>query len=153
MNCKGRGFVKFNLAVSALLTIVLLISDGAWAKDRKLKGSDNQANEVAHISLAGLSAVDMAMQSKGDDKVYLYLQHSQFQGISIIDISKPAEPKALGIIPSPDPAMSRRVNVAGNRSLLQPESYQCAAAPLMTTLYFGICRIQPLREKCKSSWG
>jgi hypothetical protein len=120
VNSKGRRFVRFNLAVSALLTAVLLVSDRAWAKDRKLKGSDNQGNVVAHISLAGLSAVDMAMQSKGNDKLYLYVQHSQFQGISIIDISKPADPKALGVIPWPDPALSSRANVAGNLAIVTP---------------------------------
>ena len=51
------------------------------------------------ISFTALSAIDMAMQNKGNDKVYLYGQHSHFQGISMIDISKPAEPKALGVNP------------------------------------------------------
>jgi len=60
----------------------------------------------------------MAMQNKGNDKVDLYVQHSQFQGISIIDISKPAEPKALGVIPWPDPAMSSRMNVTGNLAII-----------------------------------
>jgi hypothetical protein len=55
----------------ALLATVLLVSGGASAKDHKAKGSDNQARVVAHISFTGLSAVDMAMQNKGDDKVYL----------------------------------------------------------------------------------
>lgn len=75
---------------------------------------------VAHISLTGLCAVDMAMQGKGTDKLYLYVQHSQFQGISIIDIGKAAEPKALGVIPWPDPALSSRVNVVGNLAIVTP---------------------------------
>jgi hypothetical protein len=102
VNRGESGFVKFNSTAMALLASVLLVSGGASAKDHKAKGSDNQARVVARISFT----VDMAMQNKGDDKVYLYVQHSQFQGISIIDISKPAEPKALGVIPWPDAAMS-----------------------------------------------
>jgi hypothetical protein len=98
----------------ALLASVLLVSGGASAKDHKAKGSDNQARVVARISFT----VDMAMQNKGDDKVYLYVQHSQFQGISIIDISKPAEPKALGVIPRPDPAMSSRMNLTGDLAII-----------------------------------
>jgi len=73
---------------------------------------------VAPIPFTGLSAVDMAIQNKGSDKVYLYVQHSQFQGISIIDISKPVEPKNLGVIPWPDPAMSSRMNVTGDLAII-----------------------------------
>jgi hypothetical protein len=147
VNGKERGFVKFNLAVLALLTTLLLVPDGAWAKDRKLKRSDNQANVVAHISLAGLSAVDMAMQSKGNDKLYLYVQHSQFQGISIIDISKPAEPNALGVIPSLDPAMSSRVNVAGNLAFVTPTGIlPMRSSNPKDNLVLWDFRIQPLRE-------
>jgi hypothetical protein len=46
------------------------------------------------------------------------VQHSQFQGISIIDIGKPGEPKRLGVIPWPDPAMSRRINVTGDLAII-----------------------------------
>ena len=118
MNSRGRGFIKFNLTATALLATVLLVSGGASAKGHKAKVSDNQARVVAHIPFTGLSAIDMAMQNKGNDKVYLYVQHSQFQGISIIDISKPAEPKALAVIPWPDPAMSSRMNVTGDLAII-----------------------------------
>jgi hypothetical protein len=111
-------FVKFNSAAAALLTTVLLISGGASAKDHKLKTSDNQAHVVAHISFAGLSAVDMAMQKKVNDRYFLYVQHSKDQGISIIDISKPAQPKAVGVIPWPDSAVSSRMNVTGDLAII-----------------------------------
>jgi len=72
VNSRRSGFVGFNSAALVLLTIVLLVSGGASAKDHKLKGSENQAHVVAHISFAGLSAVDMAMQKKVNDKYHLY---------------------------------------------------------------------------------
>jgi hypothetical protein len=118
MNSRGSTFVRFNSTAMALLATVLLVSSGASAKDHKPKESDNQARVVAHIPFTGLSAIDMAMQNKGNDKVYLYVQHSQAQGISIIDISRPAEPKALGVIPWPDPAMSSRMNVTGDLAII-----------------------------------
>ena len=118
MNSRGSRSVKFNSTASALLTIVLLVSVGASAKDHKLKGSDNQAQVVAHISFVGLSVVDMAMQRKANDKYYIYVQHSKDQGISIIDISKPAQPKAVGVIPWPDPALSSRMNVTGDLAII-----------------------------------
>ena len=118
MNSRRNRFVKFNSAALALLTTVLVVSGGALAKDHKLKGSDNQAQVVAHISFAGLSVVDMAMQRKANDKYYIYVQHSKDQGISIIDISKPSQPKAVGVIPWPDPALSSRMNVTGNLAII-----------------------------------
>ena len=118
MNSSGSRFVKFNVAVSALLNTVLLVSDGASAKDHKQKESDNHAHVVAHISFTGMSAVNLAIQNKGNDRYYLYVQHSQAQGISIIDISKPAEPNVVGVIPWPDPALASRMNVSGNLAII-----------------------------------
>jgi hypothetical protein len=115
---KRSRFVKYNSMALALLTTVLLVAGGASAKDHRLKGSDNQAAVVAHISFAGLSCVDMAMQRKVNDKYYLYVQHSKDQGISIVDISKPAQPKALGTIPWPDPGVSSRMNVTGDLGII-----------------------------------
>jgi hypothetical protein len=121
MNRIRSRFVKFSSTALALLitllTPLLLVPGGASAKDRKLKISDNQARVVAHISFSGLSAVDMAMQKKVNDKYYLYVQHSIDQGISIIDISKPAQPKAVGVIPWPDP-LSSRMNLTGDLAII-----------------------------------
>src|SRR5258706_15737952 len=118
VNGRRSRFVKFNSAALALLITVLLVSSGASAKDHKLKESDHQAQVVARISFAGLSAVDMAMQRKVNDKYYLYVQHLKDQGISIIDITKPAQPKAVGVIPWPDPALSNRFNVTGDLAII-----------------------------------
>src|SRR6266404_5060264 len=122
MNRIRSRFVKLSSTALALLvtllTTLLLISAAALAKDHKLKGADNQAHVVAHISFAGLSAVDMAMQKKVNDKYYIYVQHLKDQGISIIDITKPAQPKAVGVIPWPDPALSNRFNVTGDLAII-----------------------------------
>jgi hypothetical protein len=127
-NVRSR-LLKFNSAALAVLTTVFLVSGGASAKNRKVKPSDNRADVVAHISFPGLSAVDMAMQKKVNDKYYLYVQHSQDQGISIIDISKPAQPKTVGVIPWPDPAVSGRMNVTGDLAIIA----ETAALPMRGT--------------------
>src|SRR5437879_9407548 len=127
-----------------MLTTLLLVPAGASAKDHKLKTSDKQADVVAHISFTGLSAVDMAIQKKVNDTSYLYVQHSKDQGISIIDITKPAQPKVVGAIPWPDPAMSSRVNVTGDLAIISESGLR--TAPPTMTLYSGVCRIQPLLE-------
>jgi hypothetical protein len=116
-NVRSR-LIRFNSAAVAVLITVFLVSGGASAKNHKVKTSDNQADVVAHISFPGLLAVDMAMQRKVNDKYYLYVQHSKDQGISIIDISQPAQPKTVGVIPWPDPAVSGRMNVTGDLAII-----------------------------------
>jgi hypothetical protein len=118
VNSRRSSFATFNAAALALLTTVLVVSGGASAKDHKLKRSDSRGQVVAHISFAGLSAADMAMQKKANDKYYIYVQHAKDQGISIIDISKPAQPRAVGVVPWPDPALPGRMNVTGDLAII-----------------------------------
>jgi hypothetical protein len=118
MNSSKSSFAKFNSMALALLATTLLVSGAASAKEHKSKGSADQAQVVAHISFSGLSTVDMAMQRRVNDKYYLYVQHSKDQGISIIDISKPAQPKAVAVIPWPDPAVSSRMNLTGDLAII-----------------------------------
>ena len=112
-------FGEFSASRWALLAIVLGVTvSSASAKEHKPKQSAVESQVVAHISFSGLSAVDMAMQKKVNNKYYLYVQHSKDQGISIIDISKPAQPKAVGVIPWPDPTVSSRMNLTGDLAII-----------------------------------
>ena len=78
MSRKSSKFVKFNAAALAILASVLLGSGAASAKDRKPKGSDNnQAHVVGHISFAGLSAIDMAMQNNLNGRGYAVQENQQ----------------------------------------------------------------------------
>jgi hypothetical protein len=116
---RARKFVEDCSSTLAILTIALVVTvSSASGKDHKPKGSVAASQVVAHISFSGLSAVDMAMQKKVNDKYYLYVQHSKDQGISIIDISNPAQPKAVGIIPWPDPAVWSRMNLTGDLAII-----------------------------------
>jgi hypothetical protein len=119
MNKLAKGsFKQFGPAAVALLTTMSLISGQASARDRKVKGSENTAHVVAHISFSGLTAMDMTMQKKVDDRYYLYVQHSKDQGVSIVDISKPAKARELGVIPWPDANVSSRINLSGNLGII-----------------------------------
>ncbi len=111
------GTTAVSKAAMAFLTGLLLIASHASAKDHNPK-TDNTAHVVAHIPMDGLSAVDMTIQRKADNKYYLYVQHGADQGISVIDIAKPAQAKLLGVNAWPDPAMSARMNVAGGLALI-----------------------------------
>jgi hypothetical protein len=111
--------VELSSSTLAILAIALVVTvSSASAKEHKPKGPSSGSQVVAHISLAGLSAVDMAMQKKVNDKYYLYVEHSKDQGISIIDISNPAHPKTVGVIPWPDPAVSSRMNLTGDLAII-----------------------------------
>jgi hypothetical protein len=116
---RASKFVEFSSNILAILTIALVVTvSSASAKGHKPNGSVAASQVVAHISFSGLSAVDMAMQKKVNDKYYLYVQHSKDQGISIIDISNPAQPKAVGIITWPDPAVWSRMNLTGDLAII-----------------------------------
>lgn len=115
-NRKDR-FVKVSATALVLSTAVLLMSGAASAKERKIKSSD-QAQVVAHIALSGLSPVDMAMKQNANDKYYLYIQHTKEQGISIIEITKPSQPKTVGVIPWPDQSVSSRMNLTGDLGIV-----------------------------------
>jgi len=114
----GSKFGHFNSMALALVTTVLIATSGASAKDHKSKTVDTSARVVAHVPFAGLSTVDMTMQTKTNGKYYLYVQHSKDQGISIVDISKPEQPKAVGVVPWPNPAASSRMNVTGDLAII-----------------------------------
>jgi len=113
-------FVEFSPSTLVLLTIVL----------------------VAHIAFSGLSAVDMAMQRKLNDKYYLYVEHSEGQGISV-----PTHPKEVGVARWPDPGLSGRMSLTGDLGIIaESEVFPMHSITSPTTLYFGIYRIPPLLE-------
>ena len=116
---RTRKIVELSTSTVALLAMVLVVTvSAASAKEHRLKGTGAGSQVIAHISFSGLSNVDMTMQKKVNDKYYLYVQHSKDQGISIIDVSNPAQPKAAGVIPWPDPAVSSRMNLAGDLAII-----------------------------------
>ncbi len=111
------GTIAIRKTAMVFLTSLMLIASAASAKDHN-PSTDNTAHVVAHIPMDGLSAVDMTMQKKADDKYYLYVQHGADQGISVIDVAKPAQAKLIGVNAWPDPAMAGRMNVAGGLAII-----------------------------------
>jgi len=111
---KTSTFVEISSRALALFTVALVVTvSAASAKEHKPKESGAGSQVVAHISFSGLSVVDMEMQRKVNDKYYIYVEHSKDQGISIIDISKPTQPKSVAVIPWPDPDLSSRMSLTG----------------------------------------
>lgn len=111
-------FIKRSSAAAALLGIVLLVPTAASARDHKLKSSRNSAQVVAHVSFRSLSAVDMTMRRQPNGKYYLYVQHANNEGISIIDISRPSQTRTIGIIPWTEQTASGSLNFTGNLAIV-----------------------------------
>ena len=122
--------MRYGSRAAALLTTVLLVALGsAAAKQHKPKVSPTTSQVVAHITFGGLSTVDMAMQEQVGNKRYLYVQHSSDQGVSVVDVTEPAKPKIVRVIPWPDPTVSSRMTLTENLALVTEREISQAHAP------------------------
>jgi len=109
------------VAVSSAVLIILLGStiNRVSAKEHKPNGSATESRVIAHIPFGGLSAVDMAMQRRVNDKYYLYVQHAKGQGISIIDVTNPTQPKSVAVTPWPNPDVASWMIVTGDLVIVE----------------------------------
>ena len=111
--------VVFNSRGLVLLaSLVLVFIGGAAAKDHKGMKPTTKTHVVAHIQFDGMSEVDMSIQTRSGDRYYLYVQHSKGEGVSIIDISKPEKPKAIGVLHEGDTAGDGRMTITGNLAIV-----------------------------------
>lgn len=95
--------VEFNPRGLVLLTSLLIVLIATAAvKDQENMKPANKPHVVTHIQFDGMSEVDMTIQRCLGDRYYLYVQYSKPAGVSIIDISKPENPKAVGVVPAGD---------------------------------------------------
>ena len=102
-----------------LLTNVLLVLVGAAAaKDHKPVKVADKPHVVAHLQFDGMSEVDMTIQTRPGDRYYLYVQHAKTEGVSIIDISKPEKPKAIGLLSWADTTGEGTMTVTGNVAIV-----------------------------------
>lgn len=109
----------FSSRLLVRLTSLLLVFIGAAAaKDHKSSKPTNKPHVVAHFQFDGMSEVDMTIQTRQGDRYYLYVQHSKGEGVSIIDISKPEKPKAIGALHEGDATGDRRMTITGNLAIV-----------------------------------
>lgn len=55
----------------------------------------------------------MAIQKDANNKMYLHVDHSRDEGISVIDVTQPAKPKILGFVSWPNRAVASQMNITG----------------------------------------
>ena len=120
MTKSGRNnAIKVGLRNVALITgSISMAVTGATAKEHKPKTSANESQVVAHLSFNGQTAVDMAMEKEINNKIYLYVQHSRDEGISVIDITQPSKAKILGVVSWPNSAVASRMNITGRLGII-----------------------------------
>lgn len=120
MTKSGRNnTIKVGLRNAALITgSIFTAITGATAKEHKPKTSANESQVIAHLSFNGQTAVDMAMEKEINNKIYLYVQHSRDEGISVIDITQPSKAKILGVVSWPNSAVASRMNITGRLGII-----------------------------------
>jgi hypothetical protein len=122
----GRNAIGFSPDSLALITGSIFVAvNSAIAKEHKPNLSANESQVVAHVSLKGQTAIDMALQRQVNNKLYLYVQHSKDEGISVIDVTQPKKPKVLGIVSWPNPTVASQMNMTGSLGIITER----AAAP------------------------
>jgi hypothetical protein len=80
----------------AISILVLTINSDASQGDFYTSYTD--AKVIAHVPLPGGSTQQMFLQQVGR-REYLYLQQASSQGLTLIDVSKPAKPKVVTHVP------------------------------------------------------
>jgi hypothetical protein len=86
---RGR---RGTLCRMTVFLIVLAISAPVAARVKKHNRTGAQV--VGHIQFKDKALVDMALTT-GSGRLYLYLQHSKDEGVSILDVTDPSQPTVL----------------------------------------------------------
>ena len=76
-----------------LFLIGVAIATPATATSKKHCGASSKL--IGQYQFEGEALVDMALTT-GSGRRYLYVQHAQDEGVSLLDVSDPTQPKLLG---------------------------------------------------------
>lgn len=95
------------LGILLLLLCVFLLA--AQAKDRKPNAS-KAIKVIASVPFADKSPADMQLKEV-NNKMYLYIQFANAQGVQVVDVTKANKPRIVGSIPSTDGAT---LSIRGN---------------------------------------
>lgn len=113
-----------------LLAFVAVAAPGADSQPRPVKPSGQPATVVAHISLSGYAASQMALHENGD-KRYLYLGANSNEGLTVVDVTNPEKPNLIKRLAWPNQASTGRLQmVSGGLALAEgPDGDSAAPEP------------------------
>lgn len=103
----------------ALLAFFVVAAPGADSQPRPVKPSEQPATIVAHISLSGYPASQMALHENGD-KRYLYIGANSNDGLTVVDVTNPEKPNLIKRLAWPNQASTGRLQmVSGGLALAE----------------------------------
>jgi len=86
-----RRYGVIQLMALLLIAVAVAMPATSWSK----KHDEADARLVGHLRFESKILVDMVLTTGGGRR-YLYVLHSQDEGVSIIDVTSPSQPKLLG---------------------------------------------------------
>src|ERR1700756_4076451 len=113
-----------------LLAFFAATAPGADAKHRAAKPSEQPATVVAHLALSGSLTSQMDLHENGD-KQYLYISANSNEGVTVVDVTNPGQPKVIKRLAWPNEGSTGRLQMVSSGLALAegPDSDSMAAAP------------------------
>ena len=120
--------------VLVLLAFFAATAPGADAKHRAARPSEQPATVVAHLALSGSPTSQMDLHENGD-KQYLYISANSNEGVTVVDVTNPGQPKVIKRLAWPNEAPTGRLQMVSSGLALAegPDSDSIAAAPPPST--------------------
>jgi hypothetical protein len=120
--------------VLVLLAFFAATTPGADAKHRPAKPSEQPATVVAHLALSGSSTSQMYLHENGD-KQYLYISANSNEGVTVVDVTNPGQPKVIRRLAWPNEASTGRLQMVSSGLALAegPDNDSMAATPPPST--------------------
>jgi hypothetical protein len=100
----------------------------AWAKQHKPDPSQ-AVLVVAHVPFGGKSLENMSIQTQANGNRYLYVEHAPEQGVSVLDMEKPSQPRLVSSIRWPNTQISHIKSVMAEAVLIEVEAIPAASDP------------------------
>lgn len=128
-----RSLLTFKLSLAGIA--LLALSSNAPCKDKKKQAPENPQDAievVGHIAASG-GPVTRFLSTRHYSSYYLYVEHDGGGNVTLIDVSKTAQPVVLADIPSaPGGGSASLFAVAGTAALITEQSANMPAAKPQT---------------------
>jgi len=129
-----KAIAKERICALVLLAFFAATMPSADAKHRAAKPSEQPATVVAHLALSGSSTSQMDLHENGG-KQYLYISANSNEGVTVVDVTNPGQPKVIRRLAWPNEASTGRLQmVSGGLALAEgPDNDSMAATPPPST--------------------
>lgn len=118
---------EFSCGALVLLAVLAAAAPGADAKHRVVESPEDPATIVAHIPLSGSPTSQMDLQENGA-RQYLYIAANSNEGLTIVDVTNPNQPKVIKRLAWPNEASTGRLQmVSGGLALAEGSEGHSAA--------------------------